>query len=65
MGLSRLDALGPDDQFGYAVFGLSNADLTRIRELHRAYYRQVRAIAADSEPTEVVALLNLQLIQLN
>jgi len=39
-------------------------DLARIRELHRAYYRQVRAIASASSPTDVVVLLNLQLVGL-
>lgn len=64
VALERLGAGKPEDQFGYAVFGVSEADLVRLRELHRAYYRQVRAIAAHSEPTEVVALLNLQLVEL-
>ncbi len=62
--LARLPTRSPDDQYGYAVFGVSRADLARIRELHRAYYRQVRAIVSASAPTDVVVLLNLQLVAL-
>lgn len=64
VALARLEARGPDDQFGYAVFSVSADDLARIRELHRAYYRQVRAIASASSPTDAVVLLNLQLLAL-
>lgn len=64
VAMERLATRGPDDQYGYAVFSVSREDLERLRELHRAYYRQVRAIVAASAPTDVVAVLNLQLIEL-
>jgi transcriptional regulator with XRE-family HTH domain len=64
VALSRLATRGPDDQYGYAVFSVSHDDLAQLRELHRAYYRQVRAIASASSPTDLVVLLNLQLVAL-
>ena len=64
VAMQRLDTRGPTDAFGYSVFGIRREDLARVRELHLAYYRQVRALAAKSEPTDTVALLNLQLVDL-
>ena len=55
-----LDASGLD---GTGVIR-QGGDLGRIRDLHIAYYRQVRAIAAASEPTDIVALLNAHLVEL-
>lgn len=51
-------------QFSYNVFAVSRKDLERIRELHLAYYRSLRAIVAESEPAEVVAVANVQLFSL-
>jgi transcriptional regulator with XRE-family HTH domain len=52
-------AAGVDgDLFSFNVFAVSRADLARIRELQRSFYREVRAIVADSEP-EVAAMLAL------
>jgi transcriptional regulator with XRE-family HTH domain len=51
------------DLFAYNVFSISRADLTRVHELLRATYRELRAIVASSEPTETAALLNLQLVE--
>lgn len=56
---------GGEGLFAYNVFSVSNEDLERIRELHKAYYQEVRAIVARSEPVDRVALLNLQLVPLN
>jgi transcriptional regulator with XRE-family HTH domain len=50
--------------FSHSVFAVSERDLQRIRELQKAYYQEVRAIVAQSEPVERVALLNVQLVQL-
>jgi transcriptional regulator with XRE-family HTH domain len=44
------------DLFSFNVFAVSRADLAKIRESQRRFYREVRAIVADSPP-EVVALL--------
>jgi len=55
---------GKDGQFSYNLFAVSRADLEALRELSRAYYREVRTIVARSQPAETVALLNLQLFEL-
>jgi len=65
IAMERMSTRTSLDAFGYSVFGVSREDLGRIREAHIAYYRQVRAIAAASEPTDTVALLNVQLVDLS
>jgi hypothetical protein len=45
------------------VISCSESDLARIEDLHRAYFREVRAIVAASEPMEAVALVSLQLVR--
>jgi DNA-binding phage protein len=50
--------------FSYNLFGVSNADLERIEQLQRAYFRELRSIVAQSEPVENVAVVNLQLFSL-
>ena len=52
----------PDDAFAYNVFSVKSEDLDRIRELYRAFFREVRQIVAASEPTDTVALLAIQLL---
>jgi hypothetical protein len=54
-----------EDWLGYNVISTSAADLERTREILRRSFREIRAIAAASEPTEAVALLNLQLVTWN
>jgi transcriptional regulator with XRE-family HTH domain len=49
----------------YNVFGVSHADLRRIRELQRAYFREMRAIIAQSRPVETIALATFQLVELS
>jgi len=51
-------------QFSYNVFTVSEADFERIREAHLAYFHALRAIVAESEPAEVVAVANVQLFPL-
>jgi hypothetical protein len=48
----------------YNLFGISRADLPRLFELQRAYFREMRAIIAASEPAEELVLANLHLVQL-
>jgi transcriptional regulator with XRE-family HTH domain len=60
----RIDA-GAPGQFSYNVFTVSQRDLARIRELHLAYYQELRAIVADSEPAERVVVANVQLFALD
>jgi hypothetical protein len=56
---------GPDRIFSYNVFGISEADYQRVRELHRAYFQELRAIIAASNPVERVVLANVQLVGLD
>ena len=63
VGLQRLAARAPG-QFSFNVFAVSSADLERLRELHTAYYRQMRAIVTASQPSERIAVANLQLFEL-
>jgi transcriptional regulator with XRE-family HTH domain len=49
----------------YNLFGVSRVDLERLRELQRAYFREMRAIIAGSEPVEAVVLANMQLVELS
>lgn len=61
----RAAAPHPEDLFAYNVMSLSAADLEEVRARLRAAFREIRALVAASEPTERVALLNLQLVGWN
>jgi len=63
VALDRLAEPGPGDLFFYNAISLSRADLDRVRDLQRAYFRELRAVVAASEPCETVALINLQLVE--
>ena len=63
VGVDRLEA-GAEGLFSYNVFTVSEADLERLRELHRAYFRELRAIVAQSSPAEAVVVANVQLFAL-
>lgn len=52
----------PGDLFAYNLVSVSEEDLGRIRGMLRSTYREIRALVAASEPSERVALLNLQLL---
>lgn len=64
VGLHRLRQGNPG-QFSYNVFCVSEADLLRLRALHRQYFQQLRAIVAESEPGERVVVANVQLFALD
>jgi hypothetical protein len=64
VALERLEA-GTDGLFSYNVFGVSEADLARLRELHAEYFQQMRTIIADSEPVERVVIGATQLLALD
>jgi transcriptional regulator with XRE-family HTH domain len=49
-------ARGEPDLFSFNVFAIGRADLERVRDAQRRFYREVRAIVADSPP-EVAAML--------
>lgn len=50
------EAAPPGDLFSFNVFAVGRADLERVKDAQRRFYREVRAIVADSPP-EVAALL--------
>jgi hypothetical protein len=56
VGAARV-AEGRPDLFSYSLIALSRADLRRVEELQRAFFRELRGIAAASEPVEVAALV--------
>lgn len=58
VGAERVASGVEGDVFSYNVFAVSRGDLARIRELQRAFFREVRSIVAGSEP-EVAALLTV------
>ncbi len=58
----RLPAPGPSELFAYNVVSVSRADLERIREKLRMTFRDIRSTVAASQPEEVAAVINLQLI---
>lgn len=62
VGTERIAAPREGDILGYNLFALSREDLDKVRELQRGFFREVRRIVAASEPSEVVALLNLHLL---
>ena len=67
VGLERLPQLEPagQDLFSYNLFTVSEQDWERLRELHIAYFQELRRIVGSSEPAERVALINLQLMRLD
>ncbi|HEX6242958.1 MAG TPA: DUF4423 domain-containing protein [Polyangiales bacterium] len=63
VGLQR----APDDANAVMSFNLGTLaakDLERVRELHRRYFSELRAIIAESAPGEHVLLANVQLVHL-
>lgn len=64
-GNERLRSAPADTSLsGYNLFGISRADLARLFDLQRAYFREMRAIVAASEPAEEIVLANMHLVQL-
>jgi hypothetical protein len=64
LAVSRL-AADSGGIFSYNVFAVSAEDLRKIEDLYRAYFRQVRSIIAQSQPSERVVLATLQLLSLD
>ena len=62
-----LDAIAAEKPglFSFNVFSVSDADLERLREMHRSYYRALRAVVAASEPPQRVVVANVQLFALD
>jgi hypothetical protein len=59
---ARCETPEEGDLFSYNLMSLSRADLARVAELQRSYFREVRQIVAASQPEETVALLWLGLM---
>ncbi len=64
VALERLDAPRPADLISLNLMTLSKADLERVRQLQRAYFRELRALVASSEPEETAAVVLMQIISL-
>jgi transcriptional regulator with XRE-family HTH domain len=62
--VERLDAGAPGPS-SYNLFTVSAADLERLRELHRSYFQQMRAIVAASQPCERLVLACAQMLDLS
>jgi len=58
----RLAAPRDEDFFAYNLISISQADLERVREKLRTTFRELRSLVAASEPEEVAALINLQVV---
>lgn len=58
----RLADPGPRDLHSFNLFAVSRADAERVRQLQAAFFREVRALVASSEPSEVVGLLVTQVV---
>lgn len=56
VGAERIQRGEPGDLFSFNIFAIGREDLQRVREAQRRFYREVRAIVADSPP-EVPAML--------
>lgn len=52
---------GKSDWFAYNVISVSQQDCSRIEQILRAAFREIRGIVKESTPTEQAALLTLQL----
>jgi hypothetical protein len=63
-GLSRIEQ-GQPGTYSFNVFCVSERDYKRLQQLHRSYFRQLRAIVAESSPSERVVMTNLQLFALD
>ena len=64
IGTARL-AAGAPGLFSFNVFAVSERDLAKLEELHRSYFRHLRAIVAASTPSERIAVANVQLFVLD
>ena len=67
VGQQHLPTLEPtgDDLFSYNLFTIAERDWQSFRELHIAYYQELRRLVEGSNPAERVVLVNLQLLRLD
>lgn len=64
IGVERIER-GAEGLYSYNLFCVSNKDYAKLQQLQRDYYRQLRAIVAESTPSERVVMTNLQLFALD
>jgi transcriptional regulator with XRE-family HTH domain len=64
LGIERL-ARGSDGVFSYNAFVVSDEEFAHLQQLHRRYYRAVRAIVDASEVGDRVVVTNLQMFALD
>jgi transcriptional regulator with XRE-family HTH domain len=62
--LPQLEPMG-EDLFSYNLFTIAERDWQSFRELHIAYYQELRRLVEASNPAERVVLVNLQLLRLD
>jgi hypothetical protein len=55
-----VDRLRARRDIAYNLFSVSRADVERIRALHKAYFRELKAIVAESKNSRCVALATTQ-----
>lgn len=53
------------DLISYDVFSCSKTDFEKLKALHRDYFKQARALIANSSSNEIVGLLQINLFQWN
>ncbi len=63
VSIARLRA-GAGGASSYNLFTVSDADFERLRELHRSYFQQMRAIIEQSEPCDRIVLACAQMLEL-
>jgi DNA-binding phage protein len=63
VGLERASA-DPGAVLSFNLGTLAAHDMERVRELHRRYFSELRAIIASSQPGEQILLANVQLVRL-
>jgi len=67
VGNARLPLLEPsgEDLFSYNLFTISEREWESFRQLHIAYYQELRRLVDASKRAERVVLVNLQLLRLD
>ena len=63
--LEQRASASSEDAFTFNLMSVSEADLERLRDLKRRYFREMRAIVAESQPNERVVLYCGQLVVLD
>ncbi|MBN2196471.1 MAG: DUF4423 domain-containing protein [Polyangiaceae bacterium] len=63
LALDRVEA-GCEHTLSYNLFSVSVADYHRIQELYRAFFQQMRAVIAESQPNERVVLFSTLMVPL-